>query len=63
MTPNVAELIRPTTVHAQLYTDPAIFDLEMDRIFRQGWVYVGHESELAKRGALSAGPSASSRSS
>jgi phenylpropionate dioxygenase-like ring-hydroxylating dioxygenase large terminal subunit len=50
MTPNVAELIRPTTVHGRLYTDPAIFDLEMDRIFRQGWVYVGHESELPKRG-------------
>lgn len=50
MTPNIAELIRPTTVHARLYTDPTIFDLEMDRIFRQGWVYIGHESEIPKRG-------------
>jgi phenylpropionate dioxygenase-like ring-hydroxylating dioxygenase large terminal subunit len=47
---NIAELIRPTTVHADLYTDAAIFDREMDVIFRQGWVYVGHDSEIPKRG-------------
>ena len=46
----VAELIRSRTVHADLYTDPEIFKQEMDRIFRQGWVYVAHESELPKRG-------------
>lgn len=50
MTPNIAELIRPTTVHADLYTSQAIFDREMDRIFQQGWVYIGHESEIPKRG-------------
>ncbi|MBX9824971.1 MAG: Rieske 2Fe-2S domain-containing protein [Xanthobacteraceae bacterium] len=46
----IADLIRATTVHARLYTDRAIFDQEMDRIYRQGWVYVAHESELPKRG-------------
>lgn len=47
---NIADLIRDTTVHSQLYTDPAIFDREMDLIFGQGWVYVGHESEIPARG-------------
>lgn len=47
---SIRELIRPTTVHSLLYTDSAIFDQEMDRIFRVGWVYVGHESEIPQRG-------------
>lgn len=47
---NIGELIRETTVHSRLYTDPAIFDQEMDRIFHQGWVYVGHESEIPNSG-------------
>jgi p-cumate 2,3-dioxygenase subunit alpha len=29
------------------YTDPAIFDAEMERIFSRCWLYVGHDSELA----------------
>jgi phenylpropionate dioxygenase-like ring-hydroxylating dioxygenase large terminal subunit len=33
-------------VHASLYTDPALFDAEMDRIFRNTWVWVAHASEL-----------------
>jgi len=46
----VDEWIRPHGVHAHLYTDPQIFALEMDRLFAQGWVYVGHESEIPQRG-------------
>jgi nitrite reductase/ring-hydroxylating ferredoxin subunit len=33
-------------VHGSLYTDPAIFDLELQRIWRRTWVYVGHVSEV-----------------
>jgi phenylpropionate dioxygenase-like ring-hydroxylating dioxygenase large terminal subunit len=33
-----------------LYTSPAAFDDEMDRIFRRGWVFVGHESEVPELG-------------
>ncbi|NLR70434.1 Rieske 2Fe-2S domain-containing protein [Novosphingobium sp. ERN07] len=29
-----------------IYRDPALFDAEMDRIFKQTWVWVAHESEL-----------------
>lgn len=37
-------------VHSAIYTSQAIFDLEMERIFHRGWVYVGHESEVPKAG-------------
>jgi len=39
-------LVGPGRVHRSLYTDPAIFALEMERIFGHAWVYVGHESEV-----------------
>mgnify|MGYP003305245742 CR=1 FL=1 len=41
-------LIRADSVHRSVYTDRAIFDLEMDRIFGRTWVYVGHDSEVSK---------------
>src|ERR1700722_1935616 len=43
-------LVHPDRVHRRLYTDPAIFDLEMDRIFGRVWIYVAHESQLAAAG-------------
>src|SRR6201984_969999 len=46
----LARLIAPGRVHHRLYTDPAIFDLEMERIFDAAWVYVGHESQIKKPG-------------
>lgn len=50
MNQNISELIRPDGVHGSLYVDEHIFKLEMERIFGQGWVYVGHESEIPARG-------------
>jgi len=32
------------------YTDPALFEAEMDAIFSKCWLFVGHDSELAKNG-------------
>src|SRR2546430_321688 len=46
----LARLIAPGRVHRRLYTDPAIFELEMERIFDAAWVYVGHESQIKKPG-------------
>jgi benzoate/toluate 1,2-dioxygenase alpha subunit len=37
-------------VHRSVYTDPAIFELEMKYIWERVWVYVGHESQLKKPG-------------
>ncbi len=40
-------LVRPDgMVHRTLFTDPAIFDQEMTRIFGGTWVFLVHESEL-----------------
>ncbi|PWR21999.1 aromatic ring-hydroxylating oxygenase subunit alpha [Zavarzinia compransoris] len=41
-------LIEADRVHGSLYTDPAIYALELERIWRRTWVYVGHESEVPK---------------
>jgi benzoate/toluate 1,2-dioxygenase alpha subunit len=40
-------LVQEDRVHHQLYTDPAIFQLEMRRIFARTWVYLAHDSEIA----------------
>ena len=39
-------LVQDDRIHASLYTDPQVFDDEMERIFRRGWVFVGHASEI-----------------
>ena len=43
-----ADLIRGDHVHGSLYTDPAIFEEELRKIWYRTWVYVGHESEVPK---------------
>jgi nitrite reductase/ring-hydroxylating ferredoxin subunit len=43
-------LVQDDRIHASLYTDPRIFDDEMERIFRRGWVFVGHDSEVPGAG-------------
>ena len=40
------ELAQEDRVHRTLYTDPAIFDLEMRSIFGGTWVYLAHESQI-----------------
>ncbi|MET7736745.1 aromatic ring-hydroxylating dioxygenase subunit alpha [Streptomyces sp. NPDC005402] len=49
-TPDIDSLAQDDRVSSALYTDPALFDLEMDRIFHQTWVWVAHESELPTAG-------------
>jgi phenylpropionate dioxygenase-like ring-hydroxylating dioxygenase large terminal subunit len=39
-------LVKDDRVHTALYKDGAIFDEEMERIFKNTWIWVGHESEL-----------------
>src|SRR6266511_4402951 len=40
------ELVQEDRVHRLIYTDPAIFSLEMTNIFGAVWVYLGHESQI-----------------
>ncbi|MEM1102529.1 MAG: Rieske 2Fe-2S domain-containing protein [Pseudomonadota bacterium] len=48
--PDLADLVRRDSVHRDLYTDPEIFDLEMERIFSTAWIYVAHTSQLPRYG-------------
>src|SRR4029079_5541355 len=50
MSEDFARFFKPGRVHRQIYTDPAIFDLEMERIFGTAWIYVGHESQVKNPG-------------
>jgi len=43
-------LVKEDRIHGRVYTDPEIFDDEMDKIFHHGWVYVGHASEVPNPG-------------
>jgi len=43
-------LLRGDAVHRAAYIDPAVFELEQERIFRRAWLYVGHESEVPQAG-------------
>lgn len=45
----IDRLIEPTRVHSSLYTDSAIFQAELERIWYNTWVYVGHTSEIPNR--------------
>ncbi len=45
-----AALVQDGRVHRDAYTDPAVFAAEMQRIFRDSWVYVGHDSEIPRPG-------------
>jgi phenylpropionate dioxygenase-like ring-hydroxylating dioxygenase large terminal subunit len=47
---DVKPLVEPDRVHRRVYTDQAIFDREMERIFERVWVYCGHESQIPRPG-------------
>ena len=42
----IAALVEPGRVHRRAYTDRAIFDLEMARIFGRAWIFVAHASQI-----------------
>jgi fatty-acyl-CoA synthase len=42
------ELIKDDRVHGSLYTDPDIYQRELERIWYRTWVYVGHVSEVSQ---------------
>jgi len=39
-------LVRDDSVHKSVYTDPALFALEMRHIYGRAWIYVGHDSQV-----------------
>jgi phenylpropionate dioxygenase-like ring-hydroxylating dioxygenase large terminal subunit len=46
----VRNLVREGRVNRRIYTDPELFQREMRTIFRNAWLYVGHESQLRQAG-------------
>ena len=49
-TTDLASLLRPDAVHRAVYADAHLFALEQERIFRRAWIYLCHESEIARSG-------------
>jgi benzoate/toluate 1,2-dioxygenase subunit alpha len=47
---HMARLIEPGRVHRDVYTDPDLFELEMERIFGRAWLFVGHASQVREPG-------------
>ena len=43
-------LVEDDRVHRDVYTDPEIFQLEMERLWSRTWIYVGHASQVANPG-------------
>lgn len=46
----IAALVRDDSVHKSVYTDPALYQLEMERIYGHAWIYVGHDSQVPNPG-------------
>ncbi|MDJ0933108.1 Rieske 2Fe-2S domain-containing protein [Breoghania sp.] len=47
-----SELVSEDRVATQMYTDPDLFELEMEKIFSKTWVWVGHMSEVPEKGSF-----------
>ncbi|HEY7607928.1 MAG TPA: Rieske 2Fe-2S domain-containing protein [Alphaproteobacteria bacterium] len=47
---DISELVRGDRVHSRVYTDPAIFAWEQERLFARVWLYLCHDSQLRAAG-------------
>ena len=49
----IGALVAEDRVHRDVYVDQEVFDLEMEHLWRNTWVFVGHDSQVpARRGFL-----------
>ncbi|MFK7730351.1 MAG: Rieske 2Fe-2S domain-containing protein [Pseudomonadales bacterium] len=46
----IAGLVEEKRVHKRVYIDPEVFELEMERVWGQAWIFIGHESQVPKAG-------------
>jgi phenylpropionate dioxygenase-like ring-hydroxylating dioxygenase large terminal subunit len=47
---DLGRFVETDRVRKEVYTDPAIFELEMQRIHETVWIYCGHESQVPRVG-------------
>ncbi len=47
---SVLDLVTDDEVHRDVYIDQSVFELEIQHLFRNTWVYVGHTSQIPKKG-------------
>ncbi len=43
-------LVQLDRVHRSVYTDPQIFEIEMDKVFGHTWIFIGHDSLVPNAG-------------
>ncbi len=48
--PAIEALVQDGRAHSGIYTDPGIFELELQRIFGHSWLFIGHASEVPAKG-------------
>jgi len=46
----IRALVREGAVHRDVYINPELFDLEMERLWQSAWTYVGHDSQVPNAG-------------
>ena len=46
----LAHLVQPDRVHRDVYLDPELFQLEMERLWSRAWIYACHASQLPGEG-------------
>ena len=47
---SLTALVQPDRVHRSVYADPALFELEMERLFGRAWLVLGHGSQIKSPG-------------
>ncbi|MDG6097448.1 aromatic ring-hydroxylating dioxygenase subunit alpha [Alteromonas sp. ZYF713] len=48
---SAANMVLEDRVHKSLYSDPDIFEQELDKVFNHTWVWLAHESEIPDSGS------------
>ena len=46
----LSKLVADDRVHRDVYIDPEVFQLEMERLWSRTWIYVGHTSQVPQPG-------------
>ncbi len=47
---DTASLVQAHQVHRDIYTSPALFELERQRLWARSWLFVGHDSQVPQAG-------------